>query len=189
MIKLSAKFIKGVVGEDAVLNAGYPQIAFIGRSNVGKSSTINSLVKQKNLARTSAVPGRTQEINVFLLNDSFYLIDLPGYGFAKTSKTDQAWLFKLINWYLFNSGHEQKKVVMIIDAKIGPTRDDLDMLGALEEKKKNIVIVANKIDKIKKSEVKKQFEKIQEMIGAHKIVPYSAEKGIGAEELIREILS
>jgi GTP-binding protein len=189
MTKLSAEFIKGVVGEDVILDSNYPQIAFIGRSNVGKSSTINSLVKQKGLARTSALPGRTQQINIFLLNDSIYLADLPGYGFAKASKADQKWIFKLINWYLFNSGYEQKKVVMIIDAKIGPTRDDLDMLEALEAREKNIVIVANKVDKLKKADYKKQLAKIQEEIGLHIVIPYSAEKGIGVDSLIREILN
>jgi GTP-binding protein len=188
MIKLSAKFIKGVVGEDAILNNNYPQIAFIGRSNVGKSSTINSLVEEKNLAKTSAMPGRTQEINIFLLNEKYYLVDLPGYGFAKASKADQAWIFKLINWYLFNSGLEQKIIVMIIDAKIGPTHDDLDMLEALEGRNKNIVIVANKIDKVKKADYKKQLQKIQETVGNHKVIPYSAEKGIGVDELTREII-
>jgi GTP-binding protein len=189
MARLSAQFIKGVVGADQILDSNYPQVAFIGRSNVGKSSTINSLVKQKGLARTSALPGRTQEINIFLLNDSIYLADLPGYGFAKASKADQKWIFKLINWYLFNSGYEQKKVVMIIDAKVGPTHDDLDMLEALEAREKNIVVVANKVDKIKKADYEKQMAKIQETIGLHVVIPYSAEKGIGVEELIREILN
>jgi GTP-binding protein len=186
---LSAEFIKGVVGEDTVLDSNYPQIAFIGRSNVGKSSTINSLVGQRNLAKTSAFPGRTQEINVFLLNNSIYLVDLPGYGFAQTSKADQAWLFKLINWYLFNTHYQQKKIVMIIDAKVGVTAADRDMLEALEERRKNIVIVANKIDKIKKADYQKQLEKIRAAVGAHKVIPYSAEKDIGVEELIAEIMN
>jgi GTP-binding protein len=189
MNKLNAEFIKGVVAPDPILDNNYPQIAFIGRSNVGKSSTINSLVKQKGLAKTSAMPGRTQQVNIFLLNESIYLADLPGYGFAKASKADQKWIFELINWYLFNSGYEHKKVVMIIDAKIGPTRDDIDMLEALEAHEKNIVVVANKVDKIKKADYKKQMEKIQEEIGLHIIIPYSAEKGIGVEALIREILN
>jgi GTP-binding protein len=189
MKELTAKFIKGVVGPDPILNSNYPQIAFIGRSNVGKSSTINSLVKEKGLAKTSATPGRTQQVNIFLLNNSIYLADLPGYGFAKTSKADQAWIFKLINWYLFNSGYEHKKVVMIIDAKVGPTRDDLDMLEALENHQKNVLVVANKIDKIKKADYQKQLAKIQEAIGLPAVIPYSAEKGIGVEALSKEILN
>jgi GTP-binding protein len=188
MNHLSAKFIKGVVGPDSILDSNYPQIAFIGRSNVGKSSTINSLVGEIGLAKTSATPGRTQQINIFLLNDSIYLADLPGYGFAKASKADQSWIFKLINWYLFNSGYQQKKIVMIIDAKIGPTRDDLDMLEALENQQKNILVVANKVDKIKKADYQKQLAKIQEMIGLHVVIPYSAEKGIGVATLTKAIL-
>ena len=82
----SAIFVKGLVGDDEILNDGKDQVAFIGRSNVGKSSVINSLVNKKDLARTSSFPGRTQEINVFLINKDFYLVDLPGYGFAKGSK-------------------------------------------------------------------------------------------------------
>src|SRR3989344_2302589 len=97
----SAEFVKGVVGEDEILTDGTPQIAFIGRSNVGKSSVINSLAQKKDLARTSAFPGRTQEINLFLINRSFYLVDLPGYGYAKMSKEKQFELQDLIAWYLF----------------------------------------------------------------------------------------
>jgi GTP-binding protein len=187
MKTLTAEFIKGVVGEDKILDSNYPQIAFIGRSNVGKSSTINSLVGEK-IAKTSAFPGRTQEINIFLLNNSIYLADLPGYGFAQASKADQAWLFKLINWYLFNSQYRQKKIVMIIDAKIGLTSADYEMLEALEERRKNIVVVANKIDKLKKADYDQQLAKIQEAVGDHLVIPYSAEKGIGTAALINEIL-
>ncbi|MEK7580458.1 MAG: ribosome biogenesis GTP-binding protein YihA/YsxC [Patescibacteria group bacterium] len=185
---LSAKFVKGVVGDDEILEDGIPQIVFIGRSNVGKSSTINSLVKQKDLARTSSFPGRTQEINLFLINKSFYLVDLPGYGFSKASRENRERLQKLIDWYLFNPRYEQKKVVLIIDANVGLTDSDLEMLRGLEEQGKNIVIVANKIDKIKKTEYKKQLQKIQDIVGSHKVIPYSSEKRIGVGDLIKEIL-
>ncbi len=183
-----ANFVKGVVGPDAVLEDGVPQIAFIGRSNVGKSSVINSLTGEKGLARTSAFPGRTREINVFLINKSFYLIDLPGYGYAKASKEGRARLRELINWYFFDSPYEQKKVVLIIDAYVGPTENDIEMLEALEERNKNIVIVANKVDKIKKSKYESQFKKIKSAVGDHKIIPYSAEKEIGVRDLTDEIL-
>ena len=184
---LSAKFIKGVVGEDKILDNGIPQVAFIGRSNVGKSSTINALTGTKDLARVSALPGRTQEINVFLINDNFYLIDLPGYGFAKTSKEDRDWLFELINWYLFNTRVEQKKIVVIIDANIGPSKDDLEIISALTARGKNILIAANKVDKIKKSELKKQSDKIRQLIGDHEIVFYSTKTGVGMSDLIMAI--
>jgi len=187
MKTLTAEFVKSVVGDDEILENGIPQIAFIGRSNVGKSSTINALVKSKGLAITSSSPGRTQAVNIFLVDNSFYLADLPGYGFAKVSKNDREWLYRLINWYLFNQRYEQKKIVLIIDANIGPTKDDLEMLHVLEERQKNILVVANKIDKIKKSEYKKQVEKIQKLIGDHKIIFYSSKNGTGVKELAQEV--
>src|SRR3989338_1650650 len=124
----SATFVKGIVGTDEVLNDHYPQIAFIGRSNSGKSSLINSLTNQKKLARTSPLPGRTQEINLFFINRDTYFLDLPGYGYAKVSKDDREWLQKVIQWYLFKSEYVQKKIVLILDAKVGPTDKDLDMI-------------------------------------------------------------
>jgi GTP-binding protein len=185
----SAEFVKGVVGEDKILQDGTPQIAFIGRSNVGKSSVINSLANQKDLARTSSFPGRTQEINIYLINKSFYLVDLPGYGFAKASWKEREQLQKLIYWYLLDSDSEQKKVVLIVDANVGPTDLDLEILHALEEQEKDIIIVANKIDKIKKSEYKKLLQKVQDAVGDYKVIPYSAEQKIGLGSLINEILN
>ncbi len=184
---ISAKFIKGIVGRDKILEDGRPKIAFIGRSNVGKSGTINSLVKQKDLVMVSFFPGRTRQINIFLINESFYLVDLPGYGYSRGSKKDQWQLYDLVNWYLFFSGYEQKWVVLIMDANIGITDSDLEILRALEEHKKNIIIAANKIDKIKKTAYGGQMQKIQEMAGNHKVIPYSAKKEIGIENLSKEI--
>ena len=185
----SAKYVKGIIGSDEILESEYPQIAFIGRSNVGKSSVINSLTNQKGLAITSSSPGRTRQINLFLINKSFYLLDLPGYGFAKASREVREQLFKLIDWYLFKSPYQQKKVVLIIDANIGPTDDDLEMLHTLEDFKKDIVIVANKIDKIKKSKYAGQLQEIQNLVGEHKVIPYSSYDKIGISALTREIFN
>lgn len=194
----SAKFIKGVVGPDEILEDGKPIVAFIGRSNVGKSSVINSLAGVKDLARTSSFPGRTQEINLYLIsagggsasggNNSFYLADLPGYGFAKASKQDQEKLQQLIYWYLLGSDYEQKKVVLIIDANVGLTNNDAEMLYSLKEKGKDVVVVANKIDKINKTGIKKRLQEIQAAAGDYKVIAYSAEKKIGVSELTNEIL-
>jgi len=184
----SAQFIKGITGEDDLLEDGKPQIAFVGRSNVGKSSVINSLTREKNLARTSSFPGLTQQINVFLINKSFYLVDLPGYGYAKISAQVGRQLSKLINWYLFESAYKQKTIVLIIDAVVGPTANDLDMLQGLEDYGKNIIIVANKIDKLKQSDYQKKLQKIQNLVGKHKIIPYSTQKKIGVNELTDAIL-
>lgn len=184
----SIQFIKGIIGPDNALENSFPQVAFIGRSNVGKSSVINSLTKQKKLARTSAHPGRTQQINLFLVDGAFYLLDLPGYGYAKTSKENQVELKKIIYGYLFESSYKQKKVVLIIDASVGPKEIDLEMLELLRKNKKNVVIVANKVDKIKSSIFKKHFTEIQKKVGKCLVIPYSAKKDIGRKELLREIV-
>jgi len=183
----SAQFIRGVTGTNDVLENGIPQVAFIGRSNAGKSSVINSLVN-KEISKTSTMPGLTQQINLFLINGTLYLVDLPGYGYAKVMPKKKEKIQSLINWYFFISGLEQKKVVLIIDANVGPTKDDLEMLYSLEDHRKDIVVVANKIDKIKKSEYEEQFMRIRELIGPHKIIPYSAQKKIGVDNLLKEIL-
>lgn len=184
----SATFVKGAIGTDDIFENGTPQIVFVGRSNVGKSSVINSLVNQKSLARTSSTPGRTQQINIFLINKAFYLIDLPGYGFAKIPEEIRQQIQKMINWYLFRSEYNFKKVVLIIDAKVGPTKDDIEMLNGLEAAEKDIIVVANKVDKIKKTEYESQLQKIKDIFNTHKVIPYSAEKKIGVGELIGELI-
>lgn len=185
----SAVFVKRVIGTDHIFEDGVPQVVFIGRSNVGKSSVINSLVNQKSLAKTSSFPGRTQQINIFLINGSMYLVDLPGYGFAQVPKDIWHKIQKMIGWYLFDSGYVFKKIVLIIDAKVGPSQEDMSMFHSLEHENKDIIIVANKVDKIKKLEYDQQIQKIKAMFGQHKVIPYSAEKKIGAGELAQEFLN
>jgi len=190
MVKIkSARFIRGVVGPDDFLEKDIPQIAFIGRSNVGKSSVINSLTHQKDLAITSSLPGRTRQINLFLINESVYLIDLPGYGFSQDSQEGRERLQKLIFWYLFDSNYKQRKVALIMDANVGLTESDLNTLKYLREKEKDVVIVANKIDKMKKSQRAKELKKIKDLAGGVKIIPYSAKKKIGVEELAKEVIA
>lgn len=184
----SAEFVKGVVGEDEILSDAIPQVAFLGRSNVGKSSVINTLVQKKELARSSATPGLTRQINFFLINKDFYLVDLPGYGFAKGSKGDREVLAKLIEWYVLHSGVKQKLIVLIIDAEVGVTASDKEVLGYLEDAEKNVVVVANKIDKVKKSFLKKQLENIRDQVHPYPVIPYSAQEKIGIGELTNAVL-
>lgn len=184
----SAKFITGVVGPNDALNNNTPQIAFIGRSNAGKSSLLNSITNSKKLAITSKTPGRTKEINVFLINNTHYFMDLPGYGYAKASGEALKKLGDLIYWYLFESQYDPK-VVMLIDSVVGPTEDDLEMLNELENQGKEIVVVANKVDKIKKSQYRNQLNKLSQQIRGHKLFPYSSTKKIGIQELTDELLS
>ncbi len=185
----TATFVKGVRGPDAILSDGHDQYAMIGRSNAGKSSLINSLTNQKGLAKTSSFPGRTQELNFFLINKKFYLVDLPGYGYAKLGHEKRNKLQDLLNWYFFESGTEIKKVILIIDAELGPTASDIEMLHALMLADKDIIVVANKIDKIKKPSQAKQLEKIKSLIGSHPIIPYSSERRTGMNELLKEMLA
>jgi GTP-binding protein len=114
-------------------------------------------------------------------------MDLPGYGFAKLPREKREWITKMITWYFFTSGYNQDLIVLIIDAKVGPTQEDLEMIAALEKYEKNLVIVANKIDKISKLDLEKQLAKIQSLIKNQTIIPYSAEKKVGIELLSKEI--
>ena len=184
----SAVFMRGLKGTDPILEDGVPQIAFMGRSNVGKSTIINMLTRQGNLARTSPLPGKTQELNVYLINGSRYLIDLPGYAYAKAPQKIREKIQKLVYWFLFESPFEERTLVFIIDAEIGPTKQDLEVIKALEAEKLDFVVVANKIDKIRKSSYKSQIAAVQKAIGAHQIIPLSAEKKIGRDELLKVVL-
>ncbi len=184
---ISAKFIKGVVGSDTILSDGTPQIAFIGRSNAGKSSLLNSLTNSRKLAITSDTPGRTREINVFMINESHYFIDLPGYGYARAGARTLDKLGAMISWYLFDSDNNPT-VVLLIDSLVGPTVDDLGMLRELEKVGRNIVVVANKVDKIKKSQYQNRLQELGQLIPGHTLFPYSSKTKIGIEELTNKLL-
>lgn len=184
----SAVFKRGIKGTSGFLMDGKPQVAFIGRSNAGKSSLINTLTGMKGLAISSKTPGRTQEINIFLINDTHYFLDLPGYGFTKTTLKIFEKLGKLIYWYLFDSTHAPK-VVLLFDAEIGPTDSDLEMLYTLEQTGKDIVLVANKFDKVPKSKQKSHLEKLSKKLSGHYIFPFSSKTKIGIEALTDELLS
>jgi len=180
------RFVKGLVRHDPILDDGTPQLAFVGRSNVGKSSLINSLTGVKGLARTSSFPGRTQEINVFIVKGQYWL-DLPGYGFSRHSLERKRELHRLIDWYLFKSSCRPKMVVLIIDAEIGPTDNDFEMLRGLEATGKPFLVVANKADKVKKGRAEARWKELRDQLEGHKLVPYSSESGLGRRELEAEI--
>ena len=184
----SSQFIKGIVQDDQIMNDGIPQVAFIGRSNVGKSSLINALTKSK-LSRVSSNPGSTGEINFFLINNDTYFVDLPGYGFAKASNARRDRLSNLIRSYLFNDVWAQKKVVLIVDINVGMTDKDIQMYNDLKDHNKNIVVVLSKVDKIKQSDFHKNIREIEKTTGDRKLFQISSEKKIGIQELIDEILA
>lgn len=185
----NATFIKGIRGTDDIIFDLKPKVAFIGRSNVGKSSVINSLVGSKKLVKSSSMPGKTREINFFLINEETYFVDLPGYGFAKIKSDQREKLRKLIVWYLFSGEAENKKVVLIIDFKIGPSEFDLEMLRLLQENNIDYIVVANKIDKISKGARIKQVKKIEKDLGEGNIILYSAKTGEGRDVLLNEVIN
>jgi len=183
-----AEFIKGVIGTDDIFTDGMPQIAFIGRSNVGKSSVINSLLGRKNLAKSSSTPGKTQQINFFIINNKSYFVDLPGYGFAKLSRERREKLRKMILWYFAQSGARPTKVVLIVDAKVGPSDFDIEMEEFLKGLDLDVIVVANKSDKLNKSERIKNKNNICRVLNENNVVLYSTKNGRGKEELLTQLL-
>lgn len=183
----NAEFVKGVVEDDPILWDGRPQIVFIGRSNVGKSSVINSLTNRKDLARSSPTPGKTKEANFFLINKKFYFVDLPGYGFAQGSHEDRQKIQTLIEWFFFESLAPQSLVIHIIDSLIGLTESDEHMLKLFAEADKNVLVLANKIDKVKPSKLASHIKELEKNIYNFPLLPYSAEKKTGINELLKKI--
>jgi GTP-binding protein len=179
---VSAKFMKGIVTTDDALTDGTPQIAFVGRSNVGKSSLINTLTNTS-VARTSSSAGSTQEMNLYLINKDFYFLDLPGYGFARASGRGREKIGDLIDLYLFQSGYEQKKVLLVIDANIGMTDKDTSMFEELKDHHKDIIVVFNKIDKMTQSENHHKLLEVRKTIGDTPLVQFSSKKKSGLDKL------
>ena len=168
----------------------YRHVAFIGRSNVGKSSVINALASKKDLAKSSSSPGFTKSINFYLINKEFYLVDLPGYGYAQGSLKERHRLLQLIEWYLtYPDLTDNQLVVLIVDAKVGLTKDDLEMLVLLRRLKKHVVVMANKIDKLKKNAVAKQIAEITKLADPFMVIPTSAVDKIGIPALTKEIFT
>lgn len=163
-----------------------PEIAFAGKSNVGKSSLINSLMNRKSYARTSSQPGKTQTINFYNINEEVYFVDLPGYGYAKASKTEIAKWGKMIEKYLKTS-KQLKCIFLLIDIRHEPGENDRQMYEWICSNGFVPVIIATKLDKIKRSQIDKQLKLIRTTLGAKEIIPFSAETRQGREEIYEVI--
>ena len=169
------------------------EIAFAGKSNVGKSSLINALMNRKSLARTSAQPGKTQTINFYNINDEMYFVDLPGYGYAKVSQTEKEKWGKMIEKYLHKSKVLQA-VFLLIDIRHEPSANDKQMYDWIMSNGFHPIIIATKLDKIKRSQLQKQIKLIKQGLGVDSetiVIPFSAETKQGREEtydLIDELL-
>lgn len=164
---------------------GYPEVAFAGRSNVGKSSLINTLVNRRSLARTSSTPGKTRTINFYNINDAIYLVDLPGYGYAKVSKEEKKKWSGMIEGYL-NNRQELKTVILLVDIRHEPTNDDKLMLEWMRNSGKDIVVVATKADKLSKNEMMKHVPMVKKALNLtpnDKFITFSSQTKQGKEEL------
>ena len=167
-----------------------PEIAFAGKSNVGKSSVINRLLQRKNFARVGEKPGKTIHVNYFTIDKKCYFVDLPGYGFAKVSQTEKDRWANLMESYF--AANRIDLGVMIVDARHAPTQNDITMANWFIQSGCRFVVVANKLDKLKKSEIEPNLQTIRTDLSLPdecSIVPFSAEKGTGREELLKIILS
>lgn len=185
-----AEFVRSAAGAKDFPRDLLPQIAFAGRSNVGKSSVINRLLNRKNFARVGAAPGKTTHINYFRIDEKIYLVDLPGYGYAKVSQTEKArWAGLIQSW--FDDRSLMTLGILIVDARHKPTGDDKIMSDYFKGTGRPFAIVANKLDKLKKSEIEPNLALIRETLELPdnvKVIPFSAEKGTGREELLGLIL-
>ena len=180
-----AEFVRSAADKAHFLRDGLPQFAFAGRSNVGKSSVINRLLGRKNLAYVGASPGKTTQINYFLVDRKAYLVDLPGYGYAKVSNAERERWDDLINSY-FEADRAVCLLVQLLDSRHAPSADDVQMLEYLHYHRIPFVAALTKGDKLKKSEMaarKEEFEKICAPYGCQGVVLTSAENGLGMDEL------
>lgn len=188
-----AHYLKSAMQQQDYPKDRRPEIAFVGRSNVGKSSLLNALMKTKGLAKTSSTPGKTQTINFFEINRRFYFVDLPGYGYAKVPLQLKKKWGQVMTAYLKNR-ETLCLVVHLLDARHKPTDRDADMLEMLDQAEVPTLIVATKIDKLKRAERKKNLQQIRDTLELHEdaaVAPFSAVTGEGREDIldiIREII-
>ena len=168
---------------------GLPEVVLVGKSNVGKSSFVNTMINRKKLARTSSEPGKTRQINFYNIDDNFYFVDLPGYGFSKMSKVEQEQVGKFIEEYLFNR-QEIALIVFLVDIRHEPTANDKLMYDYVMRSKLPFIVLANKADKIAPTKVDDYVADIQKVlnpIGDNIFLPFSSEKKIYSEAVWNEI--
>lgn len=185
-----AQFVRSAAKPADFPRDGLPQVVFAGRSNVGKSSVINRLLNRKNFARVGSAPGKTTHINYFCIDQKLYLVDLPGYGYAKVSKQERDRWGRLIETWFADAGR-MALGILIVDVRHKPTVDDCTMAQVFLNSGKPFLVVANKLDKLKKSEIAGNVQLIRETLALADAVPlilFSAEKGEGKEAVLGEII-
>lgn len=182
----SAEFVVGAVGDKGSPTDGLPEVAFAGRSNVGKSSLINRLVQRRNLAFTSSTPGRTQQLNYYRVDDRLYLVDLPGYGYVRGGVDLRRNLGRLVETYLA-SREALQAVVLLIDARHGPTELDLHMVDTLKSGGRPFLLVLTKADKLSRGKLDRQVSRLEEEghLADLPYLPFSSETGLGRGDLLQ----
>ena len=186
----NAEFIRSVTAVADCPRDGLPQIAFAGKSNVGKSSVINKLLLRKNFARVGEAPGKTTHINFFRIDNKIYLVDLPGYGYAKVPMKEKERWGRLMEAY-FAAEDTIDYGVMLVDARHKPTANDVIMADYFKASGKPFAVVANKLDKLKKSEIEPNLDCIRQTLMLPEdvpLIPFSVESGLGREALLGIIL-
>lgn len=179
-----AEYVRSAGAPDQFLRDGLPQFVFAGRSNVGKSSVINRLLNRKNLARVGSSPGKTRQVNYFLVDGRAYLVDLPGYGYAQVPQAERERWGRLMEAFFQREGDRIAAGVLIVDIRHRPTKDDLTMHRWFRESGCAEIVAANKLDKLKKSQVEPCLTEIRSTLElTDNLLPFSAEKGTGKEEL------
>ncbi|MFC4618169.1 ribosome biogenesis GTP-binding protein YihA/YsxC [Camelliibacillus cellulosilyticus] len=189
MIVRESRFVTSAVNKSGWPDERLPEIALAGRSNVGKSSLINTILGRKNLARTSQKPGKTQTLNYFIINDAFYLVDVPGYGYAKVSKSEQQAWAKMLEGY-FSENKQLRAVVQLVDFRHPPSALDVQMYDFLKFYDLPVIIAATKCDKIAKGKYQRHRKIIKDtlhMNAADPLVTFSSFTGVGKDELWDEI--
>lgn len=180
------RFTRGIHGTDDILSMPYPQIAFVGRSNVGKSSIINALLGGV-FARVSATPGKTQEINFYTVDDRLFVVDLPGYGYAKLPIPIAEKIRKHILWYLGSDEVRPKVVLLILDARVGVTDADRELIKVVEAEKHPLLVVLNKWDKLNQSEAVHAMRNFKAEFPHLEVMPVSAEKKYNVPALFERL--
>lgn len=164
------------------------QVVFVGRSNVGKSSIMNAIFQSKDLVKTSSLPGKTKLANLFIVNNKYNFVDLPGYWFAKLGQEQKEKLDSLISWYLEEFRRDIRKIVIVLDSKIGPTDKDIDMYKFLWTFGIPLIFVLNKIDRLSNNEISKSVFHTQDIFFWQKVVTTSAKNNIWIDELRKELM-
>ena len=183
------EFIKSAAQPNAFIRDGLPQIAFSGKSNVGKSSVLNCVLQRKNFARVGQKPGKTIHINYFKVDEQAYFVDLPGYGYAQVAASEKERWGKLMERYFAEPEHISLGV-MIVDARHAPTKLDCVMAELFQSTGRPFLVVANKLDKLKPREIEPNMKCIRETLAlddSTELIPFSAEKGTGRSELVQAI--